>query len=647
MEIDMRKWWKVIASAVLAGTVISASMSAAGAEDVAGAQNASGTESAAGAQNAAGAESVSGAQNAAGAENAAVIEQSIISIATLAEMDVEANQAAILALLQGIAAQVEPGSDAAATTASIIALVQSGAGQKEAVLVLLDKLKGEIAGDASAPGGTAETVVTQTEGTGTVTAETQPAPGETAETVVTQTEGAGTATVETQPVQTETAETSAAHTDELTFTLPREDLSLPSYAADDFWWKLLSEDASVQVPGYWYSNDSGTSLVNYSDVSESGHISPAGGTLTTNYYPAETPAPDQALADYSGNMAKMKMVSDFREEDITALGLPGKHLVYKMAAGANDFLCETVCIDYEGTIYSVQMTQGAKSSYDYFPVFDNAVESFTVGEEAVRLVEEQPDHTETEAQTDAPQTETPQTDAPQTETPQTDTPQTETPQTDASQTESSGTSQTDTPQTEPPVSGDLSEFIYQMGGETYAFPTDVSGLAPASAWVDLDQTLEYKLTPDLDMGGLWTEISNTEYVFLQNTLYQEMVGITNMSGTDVTMRDGVLTLLVDTQGDNISVTLPGGVQVGGAESSVSAAYPAFNDLSWDGYAGIVGNRDMIYAKNVRDDGCNGYVLVRNDPPYYSSLSIICDAGQIREICYECLGSRKAGPAFGN
>ena len=166
----MRKWWKVIASAVLAGTVISASMSAAGTESAAGAQNASGTESAAGAQNAAGAESVSGAQNAAGAENvsgaqnaagaenAAAIEQSIISIATLAEMDVEANQAAILALLQGIAAQVEPGSDAAATTASIIALVQSGAGQKEAVLVLLDKLKGEIAGDASAPADTPITV---------------------------------------------------------------------------------------------------------------------------------------------------------------------------------------------------------------------------------------------------------------------------------------------------------------------------------------------------------------------------------------------------------------------------------------------------------------------------------------------------------
>lgn len=586
MEIDMRKWVKAIAAAVLAAAVTGAAMSAA-------------------------------------ASDGGALEQSISSIVTLAEMDVQANQAAILALLQGIAAQVQPGSSAAATTASIIALVESGAGQKEAVMVLLEKLKGEVAGDTgAAPETQPETQTAQTETAETGTAEIQP------ETQAAQTETAETAAAETQPAETETAETGAA--EGLEFTLAREDLSLPSYTADDFWWKLLAQDASVQVPGYWYSNDSGSSLVNYSDVSESGHISPAGGTLTTNYYPAETSAADQALADYSGNMAKMKMISDFQEEDITALGFPGKHLAYKMAAGANDFLCETVCIDYEGTIYSVQMTQGAKSSYDYFPVFDNAVESFTVGEEAVRLVEEQPDHTETEVQT-----ETPQTDAPQAET--SGTPQTET----------SGTPETDTPQTEPPVSGDLSTFTYQLGGQTYAFPTDVRNLAPASAWVDLDQTLEYKLTPDVDMGGLWTEISNTEYVFLQNTLYQEMVGITNMSGTDVTMRDGVLTLLVDTQGSNISATLPGGVQVGGAESSVSAAYPAFNDLEWDGYAGIVGNMDMIYAKNVRDDGCNGYVLVRNDPPYYSSLSIICDAGQIREICFECLGSRKAGPAFGN
>ena len=584
----MRKWVKAIAAAVLAAAVTGAAMSAA-------------------------------------AESTGALEQSISSIATLAEMDVQTNQAAILALLQGIAAQVEPGTDAAATTASIIALVESGAGQKEAVLVLLEKLRGEVAGEAGA------------------------AQAQTAET-----EAAGTDTEQTQ-----TAETDAA--DDLAFTLAREDLSLPSYTADDFWWKLLAQDASVQVPGYWYSNDSGTSLVNYSDVSESGHISPAGGTLTTNYYPAETPAPDQALADYSENMAKMKMISDFQEEDITALGFPGKHMAYKMAAGANDFLCETVCIDYEGTIYSVQMTQGAKSSYDYFPVFDNAVESFTVGEEAIRLVEEQPDHTETEAQT-----ETPQTDAPQPETsgtPQTENAQPETSgtsQTEAAQPETGGASQTENAQpetsgtpetqgaeTQPPVSGDLSAFTYQLGGQTYAFPTDVKNLAGASAWVDLDQTIEYKLTPDVDMGGLWTEISNTEYVFLQNTLYQEMVGITNMSGTDVTMRDGVLTLLVDTQGSSIELSLPGGVQVGGAESSVSAAYPAFNDLDWDGYAGIVGNMDIIYAKNVRDDGCNGYVLVRNDPPYYSSLSIICDEGQIREICYECLGSRKAGPAFGN
>ena len=109
----MRKWVKAIAAAVLAAAVTGAAMSAA-------------------------------------ASDGGAVEQSISSIVTLAEMDVQANQAAILALLQGIAVQVEPGSSAAATTASIIALVESGAGQKEAVLVLLEKLKGEVAGDAGA-----------------------------------------------------------------------------------------------------------------------------------------------------------------------------------------------------------------------------------------------------------------------------------------------------------------------------------------------------------------------------------------------------------------------------------------------------------------------------------------------------------------
>ena len=67
MEIDMRKWVKAIAAAVLAAAVTGAAMSAA-------------------------------------ASDGGAVEQSISSIVTLAEMDVQANQAAILALLQGIAA---------------------------------------------------------------------------------------------------------------------------------------------------------------------------------------------------------------------------------------------------------------------------------------------------------------------------------------------------------------------------------------------------------------------------------------------------------------------------------------------------------------------------------------------------------------
>ena len=74
MEINMRKWMKAIAAAVLAAAVTGAALSAA-------------------------------ASDGAGA-----LEQSVSSIVTLAEMDVQANQAAILALLQGIAAQMEPGS---------------------------------------------------------------------------------------------------------------------------------------------------------------------------------------------------------------------------------------------------------------------------------------------------------------------------------------------------------------------------------------------------------------------------------------------------------------------------------------------------------------------------------------------------------
>ena len=48
--------------------------------------------------------------------------------------------------------------------------------------------------------------------------------------------------------------------------------------------------------------------------------------------------------------------------------------------------------------------------------------------------------------------------------------------------------------------------------------------------------------------------------------------------------------------------------------------------------------ELLYACNIRDDGCTGYVLIRNDAPYYSAVSMICDQGIIKEISFECLGS---------
>ena len=95
---------------------------------------------------------------------------------------------------------------------------------------------------------------------------------------------------------------------------------------------------------------------------------------------------------------------------------------------------------------------------------------------------------------------------------------------------------------------------------------------------------------------------------------------------------------------SISLTLPGGVQVGAAEWTITAAFPEFAGRTLDGLAGFRQN-ELLYACNVRDDGCHGYVLIRNDPPFYSALSIICDNGIIREINFECLGEAYAAIAF--
>ena len=137
---------------------------------------------------------------------------------------------------------------------------------------------------------------------------------------------------------------------------------------------------------------------------------------------------------------------------------------------------------------------------------------------------------------------------------------------------------------------------------------------------------------------------NTQYYYFENALHKEMAGVTNMIGYLAYASECVMTALIDTEGTNVDIVLPGGVRVGGQESDIYGAFPEFRGRALDGLAGFRGN-ELLYACNVRDDGCHGYVLIRNDAPFYSAVSIICDGGVIREISYECLGSERARGVF--
>ena len=45
-----------------------------------------------------------------------------------------------------------------------------------------------------------------------------------------------------------------------------------------------------------------------------------------------------------------------------------------------------------------------------------------------------------------------------------------------------------------------------------------------------------------------SEIINTQYFYFENSLYKEMTGITNMTGYDTVLSEGILTALIDTNG---------------------------------------------------------------------------------------------------
>lgn len=632
----------------------------------------------------------------------------ISSAAMLAEQDLSGNSDSIRILLGQALDQLDGAESAAATLQSVILLLDSGTADSASVTVLLRSIVGSN-GTEAAPEQTqteqAQSEQAQTEQVQTEQAQTELAQSETA--ADSGETGAGESLApenamgsETEPGGTEAAEGSGwetgtdagAETETVAQAVTEalvSEFGLPIYEVSSFIKTIMPDSVLLNVPGDWGNNASGRALTSYSPVNGSGAISPAAGTLTLSYFPMEGTDVEAAFDTYEKNIADMSVTTDLSSQDATAAELPARKIEFVMSVGANQFTCETVCFAYDQTIYAIELMQGQQTAYDYFPAYHQVVESAQIGSqeeisqisalieagqqvteapatETTEPMTEQPSQTETSGQTEAPvQPESPETPTqPESTEPMTELPsQTEpigqpewpeqsepTASTEPAtelpgQTEISG--QTEAPaQTETDAqTGDIGTFRYELNGQTYQFPTAVRDFAQGALPLDLQVTLPYDFSSDADMaGGRWTEIVNTQYYYFQNALHKEMAGVTNMSGYPIPLSEGILTALIDTEGDYVKITLPGGIQVGSAESDILKGFPEFAGMPMDGTAAFRGN-ELLYACNVRDDGCNGYVLIRNDAPYYSAVSIICEYGVIKEISFECLGSVRAEGVF--
>lgn len=425
------------------------------------------------------------------------------------------------------------------------------------------------------------------------------------------------------------------------------DAGIPDFQMPELTQTQIPESVLVDVPGDWGNNAaSGRSLISYSPVNGSGAISPKAGTLTISYFAMESEDPASAFFSYEKSISDMSVTSDMQSEDLSSASLPAKKLNFQMNVGANQFACETVCFIYEDTVYAFELMQGQLSAYNYFPVFNQVVQSAEIaGESAVieaPAETEAPEVPETSVETEVPAV--PETSA-ETEAPEVpevpaETEAPEVPETPA-ETEAPVVPET------PAVTGgeDISSFRYELNGHSYQFPTPMSEIDPSDIQLDRQLELPYDICSDADMeSGSWTEIINTQYFYFENSLYKEMTGITNMTGYDTVLSEGILTALIDTNGTYLDVVLPGDVHVGGAESDILRGFPAFAGKEMDGVATFAGN-DYLYACNVRDDGCNGYAIVRNDAPFYSAVTIICENSLIKEISFECIGSERAKGVF--
>lgn len=548
------------------------------------------------------------------------VKKQLEAVKSLADLDLDSNAAAIQILLQQCMDLLPDGDPVKATLQSIQVLTDGGSQNTAAVDLLLDGLLGS------------ET--------------------ETAETAGVAAEGAqGTFAGMVFPDQSSLQGTAGT-----TFNA-----NLPAFEVPEFLQTQIPVSVFVDVPGDWGNNAaSGRSLISYSPVNGSGAISPKAGTLTISYFDMGADEPESAFSNYEKSISDMSVTSDMQSEDISSANLPARKLNFQMNVGANQFACETVCFIYEDTVYAFELMQGQLSAYNYFPVFNQVVQSAEIaGGEAVIETEAPMVEPEVPVETEAPvvESEVPvETEAPvvEPEVPvETEAPvvEPEVPaETEAPAVEPEVPAETEAPAAEPgtpqaPEGGDISSFQYELNGHTYQFPTPMSEIAPEDIQLDRQIRLPYDISSDADMeSGSWTEIINTQYFYFENSLYKEMTGITNMTGYDTVLSEGILTALIDTNGTYLNVVLPGDVHVGSSEADILKGFPAFAGKQLDGVATFVGN-DYLYACNVRDDGCNGYAIVRNDDPFYSAVTIICENSVIKEISFECIGAERAKGVF--
>ena len=517
------------------------------------------------------------------------VKEQLAAVKSLVELDYESNAESIRILLDQCIDQLSDDEPIKSTLQSVKLLLATENANTEAVTVLLDTALEE---DSQEDEETAADEETGTAGEASVENETQEkAADSSAETSITP-DNTGTALNDTMVFPD--IESVLLNSDT---TMDNE---LPVFEVENYRQTYVPTSVLMDVPGEWGNNAaSGRSLVSYSPVNASGAINPKAGTLTISHFAMESDDVEKTFEDYEKSIADMSVTSDMHSEDISTASLPAKKLNFSMNVGANQFTCETVCFIYEETVYAIELLQGQQSSYNYFPVLGEVLQSAEISGKDGAVVTEETVETA-----------------------------------DAAQTEETGSQDKD-----------ISSFIYYLNGHEYQFPTPVSEINQGDLNIDRQQYLPYDLSSDADMtSGSWTEIVNTQYFYFENSLYKEMAGITNMTGYGTNVSDGIVTALIDTNGSYLDIVLPGNVHVGSSEKDILNGFPAFASQEMNGNAKFV-NNNYLYACNVRDDGCHGYVIVRNDDPFYSAVSIICEDAVIKEISFECLGAERARGVF--